>query len=305
MSFDVTAFTDYVNEQSTDLLTRSLTGAQSAALFNIQTGVKSSADLHIFTTDAIFQAGGACSRTASGTTTFTKRNITVGKIQVAEDLCPKDLEAKWTQIMLPNGSVYEDINFFATEYFGKKADTIANQLETAIWTGDTTSGNANLSRFDGLLKLIDADATVVSATASTINETNIRTILRNIKDNLPDQIRDKDDVKVLCGWDTFDTYVNKLAIDNLFHKSGEGGEMGEMSIENSRVVLKAVNGLTGTNRIIAGRMSNFYIGVDMQDEEDNFETWYSQDDRNVKFNVEFKYGTQYAFGDEIVEYTNV
>ena len=38
------------------------------------------------------------------------------------------------------------------------AGDIGDGLENLIWNGDTTSGNAWLSRFDGLIKLLDADS---------------------------------------------------------------------------------------------------------------------------------------------------
>lgn len=303
MAFDLTAFTAYVDESSTEFLVDSLTGAKTASLANKQSGIKSSADLHIFETDAIFQAGGSCSRTASGTTTLSKRNLTVGDIAIHEDICPKDLEAYWTQIMLNAGSTYETVPFEQV-WLNRKSEVIAKQLETALWQGNTSSGNANLSRFDGLNKLIDAEGTVVAADNSgslAINTTNIRTIMQDIYDSIPAQLLDKDDLVFLCGYDTFRIYQNKLASDNLYHYTGEADAF-EMMVENSGIKLIAVHGLDGTDRIYATRKSNIYVGMDLEGEEDNAEVWYSKDDRVVKFSVEFKYGVQIAFPDEIVKF---
>jgi len=303
MAFDVTAFTDYVDQTSEELLMASITGAESAEMFTLQTGIKSAADLHILDTDVILQTGGDCSRTPSGTTTFTKRELSVASIRYAEDLCPKDLEAKWTQIMLPGGSVYEDINFFAEEYFGRKSQRIASILEKALYQGNTGSGDQDLLHFNGYLKIIDDAGLSQVVTPAAINTTNIRGIMRSVKDAIPDAIRSKDDLIVVCEWATFDTYVNALAIDNLYHKFGDDGVNGEMRIENSNIILKAVDGLVGTNRILAMRKSNFFIGVDLAGEEDQVEAWYSQDDRVVKTNWEFKYGVQIAFLEEVVTFT--
>ncbi len=95
-------------------------------------GVKSSETINIMDTDAIFQSGGSCGFTASGSTTFTQRTVTVGKIKVNEALCPKDLEAKYLQKALPTGSMYDSVPF-EQEFADKKAKTIAAQLETSIW----------------------------------------------------------------------------------------------------------------------------------------------------------------------------
>jgi hypothetical protein len=58
--------------------------------------------------------------------------------------------------------------------------------------------------------------------------------------------------------------------------------------------------LDGTDVLIAGRLSNFFLGTDLLNEEENFEMWWSQDDRVMKYNVDFKYAAQFAFLNEIV-----
>ena len=91
MAFNVTGLTNYTNEQSTELVVKSLFGGKTAALLQaagqVQVGVKSAEALNILDSDVYFQADG-CGYTASGNTTFSQRTITVGKIKVEETLCP-------------------------------------------------------------------------------------------------------------------------------------------------------------------------------------------------------------------------
>ena len=72
---------------------------------------------------------------------------------------------------------------------------------------------------------------------------------------------------------------------------------------NLKVV--AVNGLTGTNRIITSRASNMYIGMDAMSDSDSIKMWESMDDQNVKSSINFKRGTQVAYPAEIVSFTLV
>jgi hypothetical protein len=156
------------------------------------------------------------------------------------------------------------------------------------------------------LKLIDADTSVVSATASTINATNIRTILQDIISKIPIDVKGRDNVKFMCGYDTFEIYQNKLATDNLYHYFGDAVGY-EMKVENSMYTLVGVPGLNGTNRIIAGEFGengNFVIGTDLLNEEENIELFYAREARKVRFVAETKIGVQYYFGNRIVEYTN-
>lgn len=106
-------------------------------------------------TDAVFQSGTSCGFSASGTTTFTNRSLTVAPIRVHESLCPKTLETTYLQLVLPSGSNPKSIPF-EQQFTDLKAGLIAQNLERAFWQGDTGSGDNALARFDGLIKIITA-----------------------------------------------------------------------------------------------------------------------------------------------------
>lgn len=302
MAFNVSGLGNYTNENADQLKVAMLWEPESIAYAEKQVGIKSAEKINLLATSPIFQAGGSCGFNASGDVTFTQRTLTVGKIKVNMELCPKDLEAKYTQKKLAKGSMYDTVAYEQDI----TADIVANikkKLEVAFWQGDTSSVNADLNKFDGLLKIIDAASGVVSATASTINETNIRTILRDIRVKIPADVKGRDTVKVFCGYDTFETYLNKIAVDNLFHITGQTSG-NTINIENSTLQLVAVHGLDGTNRIIAIETDNMFFGCDMLSEEETLKMWYSEDDDIVKFKTEFKAGAQIAFPSRIVKYAN-
>ena len=158
------------------------------------TNVKSSEAIPQFDTDAVFGTQ-SCSFDPSGTTSFTQRTVTVGKIKVEEKLCPKDMEAYFLQEALKAGSTYEDFGNaeFQKAYLDRKNMKIAAQLETAIWQGDTGSGNANLNKFDGLIKLIAAGSPVNAnvsgytgiAPITTIGPTNVIAAIKGMKNAIP------------------------------------------------------------------------------------------------------------------------
>ena len=271
MSFDVSGLSNYTKENEALLVTSLVTGAKTASIIyaqgNLQTGVKSSEKINIMETDATFQAGGTCGFNASGTTTLTQRTLTVGKIKVHEALCPKALEAKYTQKALTIGSQYNTIAF-AEEYLGKKNAIINKQLETAIWQGDTGSGNANLNKFDGLLKLIDAAVGPVAVNAvafiagapileaTGIVAANVISIFDGMYKALPAELLGREDVAIFCGWDVFRTYTLALKTANLFHYTGKPDENGELIVPGTNIKVIAVHGLNSTNRIIATNISN-------------------------------------------------
>jgi hypothetical protein len=315
MAFDVSALSNYTEQNKDLLVSRSMFSAKSQMIIskegNLQTGVKSAETVNILATDAIFQTGGTCGFNSSGTTSFSQRTLTVGKFKVNESLCPKTLESKYTQTALQLGSRNEKIPF-EQYYADLKAGTIAEQLEMATWQGDTGSGNVNVNKFDGFIKLIDtaavaANANPTSITVSTgITSSNVRTIIGQVIQALPVRIKGKSDVRVFCGWDVFSLFVDKLVNDNLYHYAPAGTEsneeQGEIRIPGTQYLLTAVHGLDSTNRIFGLRVSNMYIGVDLENEEERWELFFAKEADEVRFVAEWKFGVQVAFPDEIASF---
>lgn len=316
MAFSVGTLANYTKENVQPLLTSAVLGSKTAQLLKdagqIVVGIKSSEKLPIMDTDAFFQSGDACGFNASGTTSFTQRTLTVGKLKVNESLCIRDLEAKFLQQALPAGSNYDSM-VFAEAYTARKAEKIASQLEIATWQGDTTSGNGNLNKFDGFIKhitaaggsVVDANTStyIANAPATSITETNVIDVFDAVYKALPAAIVAKDDTVIFCGMDVFRTYTIKLKNSNLFHYQINEKADAQFVLPGTQIRVIAVQGLNGTNKIVAGRLSNFFIGSDLMDEQyEKFKMWYDESDDLVKTAVHWKYGTQIAFPDEIVKF---
>lgn len=313
MSFSVGSLTAYTEQNAQQLVASSVLGAKTADLIksqgNVMVGVKSSETINIMDTDAFFQSA-ACGFNASGTTSFTQRTVTVGKIKVNEALCPKDLEAYYLQKALPAGSRYDSI-VFAQEFTDRKVSKIAAQLEKAIWQGDTTSGDGNLNKFDGLIKLIGAAGTVVNANSSTyygtpatdITTSNILDVLDAIYKAFPAEIVDKDDTAIFMGTDTFRTYSLKLRASNLFHYQMDQKTMEDFVYPGTTIKVIPVTGLNGTKKLYGARISNLFLGTDLVNEEEKFELFYAKEADQVRFVAEFKMGVNFAFPEEIVKFT--
>lgn len=314
MAFNVSALADYTEQNEALLVTSSVLGAKTASLIksagNVMVGVKSSETINIMDTDAVFQAGGSCGFNASGSTSFTQRTVTVGKIKVNEALCPKDLEGKYLQKALPTGSMYDAIPF-EQEFTDKKAKRIASQLEIALWQGDTTSVNVNLNKFDGLVKLVGAASGVVDANTSTfisgaplssITEANVVSIFDGVYRAIPAQIVAEDDVTIFCGMDVFRTYTIALKNANMFHYTVDVKADNEFILPGTTIKVVAVQGLNGTNKIYAMRLSNLFLGTDLLNEEEKFEIFYAKEADQVRFVSEFKMGVNIAFPDEVVKF---
>ena len=313
MAFVVSGLTNYTKETQLELLVKAMFSSKTASLLQgagqVIPGIKSAEALPLLSSDVFFQTDG-CGYSASGNTTISQRVLTVGKVKVEETLCPKTLETKFTQQGLAAGSPV-DLGVFQDQIGAEKAGKIAEAIETAIWQGNT-GGSGNSSKWDGFLTILTAlgfggsgdpiKGNVADAYAS-ITASNIDDIIATIYSVIPAALLGKPDLMIAMGTDTFRLYRTWLVGANLYHYAAV--ETADMEIVDPITGIKiyGLNGMNGTNKIVAGLWSNFFIGTDMMNEEEEYKFWYSQDNDEVRYRATFKYGTQIAFPEQIVYFS--
>lgn len=315
MALSLGTLSSYTKQLTKPLLSSAVLGAKTQQLIKdggiVIPNAKSVVAIPLMDTDAVFQTD-SCSFDPSGTTSITQRTITVGKIKLEEKICPKDLEAYFTQEALKAGSTYEDFGNadFQKAYLDKKNIRIAAQLETALWQGDTSSGTANLNKFDGLSKLIVAgspvDANVSGytgvATISTITQSNVVAATEGIYKAIPAAVLAKGDVKIFVGNDWYRLLIMAYRALNLFAYNPQDSQAASFILPGTNVEVVSVNGLNGTGDAFAISLSNIAMAVDLVDEEGAYDMWWSRDNNDVRFRVAFKMGVNVAFTNECVKF---
>ncbi len=311
MAFVVSSLTDYVNEQSKDLITAIHFEGKTADMAYAHPGIKSSEAIQLLATNPIPQSASACSFNASGDITFTQAILTVVPVKWEDLLCLKTLEAKWTQLLLKAGSKYTEADI-PKMIMDDILAIITEQLETMDWQGDTATGSAYLNKYDGLRKKIKAATGTTTATASTWNLTNARTIMKSIVSAIPARLKGNPKVKIVCGYDVAETYRQALMDANLYHVPAGSKDQQGIYVEGSVHELVPVHGLdglatsTGDNPFIFALIPdrNLHYGFDGLNEEEKAEMGMDQYKKNVWYSLEVKRGWQIIYPSEIVEYSN-
>ena len=315
MALSFTGLSSYTKQLVQPLLTSAVIGAKTQKLIMdngiVLTGVKGPTAIPLMDTDAVF-ATQSCTFDASGTTSFSQRTLTPGKIKVEEKICPKDMEAYFTMEALRAGSTYEDFGNadFAAAYLAKKNSRIAAQLETAIWQGDSGSGTANLNKFNGLQVLINAGSPINAnvsgytgvATITTVTASNVIAATEGIYKAIPAEVMAKGDVRIFVGYDWFRLLVLAYRALNLFSYNPQDANFEGFILPGTNVKVEPVNGLNGTGDAYAISLCNMAIGVDLEAEETNYKLWYSEDNNDVRFRAEFKVGVDVAYTSECVKF---
>lgn len=313
MAFVVSSLTDYVNEQSKDLLTALHFESATGDLADAHPGIKSAEALQLLSTTPVPQSAAACSFNASGDITFTQAVLTVSPVKWEDLLCLKTLEAKWTQLLLKAGVHYTEADIPA-KIMDEIMSVIQEQIEVMDWQGDTATGSAYLNRYDGLRKIIKAASgtNVATAVAGPVTVANVRTIVQNVLAAIPNKMKGNPKVKVLMGYDIAELYRSAMLAANLYHFPPGSKDQQNMFAEGSVheiVPLHGLDGLgssTGDNPFVFALIPErtLHLGFDMLNEEEKAEMGMDQYKKNVWYSFEMKRGWQITYPAEIVEYSN-
>ena len=287
MAFDLNSLTTYIEQRRLPLIGEAVLKSRTASLVNIQTDVKYKSVINLFNTDPTLQVGG-CGWNADGDVKLTQRVITSPLIKVNMSFCDKDMLKYWTGYEVKVASGRETLPF--EEYFTKQiVDKVKAENEKMIWQGNDTLG------VDGLIELMTADDTVVKPTIAS--GTTAFDAIKAVYMAIPEQVLDG--ASILVGADVYRQFIMELMEKNLYHYSADNqDEMIYFPGTNVRII--ALNGLNGTNKIVACRLDNLYIGVDMVNDAETFDAWYSKDFQEFRLAINYNLGTNYAFGNEIV-----
>ena len=313
MAFSVGTLDNYVKTNEQMLIVKSFFTPKTATYMQKLTGVKSSIQVPSLADDFYWAAGGTCgSIQASGDTTISSRILTVAPIKIEKSWCIATLEAKYTQLMLSPGSNYESLPGGIDEAFMNfLMGAQGEKVEIALWQSVSGGGSSDFtSKFNGLIQVIGAASGTINANASAfitpvtaITAANVISVLQAIYAAIPVAILDKEDTRIFIGTDVSRLYQQALINANQFNYIPSTDSLGEYYLHGTNVKIAPVPGLNGTSKAYALRASNMFMGVDLENEEEELKTWYSLDFDSVYMRMKFKLGTQISQPTEVVRFT--
>ena len=286
MSVTLTGLTEYIDERRLPLIKEAVLASKSANLFTVESGVKFKSALNLISAGTVLQDGTACGWNNVGNAELSQRIITAKPIKVNQSFCHKDFLKYWTNYEVRVAAGDEKLPF--EEYFtGIIVDNVKMANEKMIW-----QGNEELE-IEGILDLVGADESVVSASTNA----KAYDAIKNVYMAIPEKVLDN--AVIFVGTDVYRQFVQEMVDKNLYHYSADNSNQ-EFIFPATNTKVIAVNGLNGTKKIVAARTENLFIGVDMLDDAEKFEMWYSKDNDEYRLNIQYNLGVQYAYGDEIV-----
>lgn len=302
-SFDLNSLQTYTDEVGGLLLTEAVAKAKTAEACYIQSGIKGTQAINLLTS-TLNVVDGTCGWSPSGQTTFSQRDISVCAYKVNEALCPADLNTYWAGQFLNAGSYNESVPF-EQQIAKLKQEQISMFIENKIWQA-ATSASGGTDCFNGLLKLTSTAVTPSEQvnfvpSPSALTSSNALSVVDSLIAVLPDAVLDRNDLVVMMSNQAYRNYVVALRTANYFHYTPEGAGVDFVTYHPAtNIKVLGVPGLSGSNRIILAPASEVVIGVDLMDDSERLDMFYSKDFDEVRVRCNFKLGVQIAFPENIV-----
>lgn len=292
----VTALPNYVEEHRLPLIAKSVLRGKTIELVQIETGVKSDTALNLISAAVQFGDGSSCGWTPTEGVTLSQRKLVPVFIKVNQAFCDKNLLKKWASYEVTLAAGRSTLPF-EEQFLEEISNSINEQIEKMVWQGDSANG-ASRVECDGYLKHIEANGSGATILTDTEGTTAYNRIKR-VYNALPARVVDKQDTVIFVSNSLYREFINELVASNLYHFNPDYGQ-GEYPLPGTSIRVIAVSGLDGTNKIVAGRLSNFFYGVDAEDDKDTLDLWYSKDNQEFRLAANFAVSTQVAYPDEIV-----
>lgn len=304
---------EYVNENDKEILIQMQMTSDLVPYATVKPGMKKATqNVHFMDTTVTWQTD-SCSYNASDTTTLTEKAITVGQIAAMEDICPKLLWDFWAEQLLKKGSIAEnDIPAeFSKAWIDLKMNINKKQINIADWQGDTDSGNANLNKYNGLIKEVFADGSVIDGNTSDFSTatttSNILARMAEMYMAIPEDMMEGAPDGGGLVWFLPESYLRMyneaLKTANLFNwVGGETDAATAKKYYGTNIELVPQVGLSGQNKMVIFRKGDIIIGMDGETDEDQLDVWYSKDDRTNHSLLVFKRGITYKFSDYVVKW---
>lgn len=287
MAVNLTGLTTYVEQNANGLVSKASLGAPSLKYFTLQTGVKGETTINVLNTTIALGNGKACGWNESGESKITQRTIKPWFAKVNRSFCDKAMADYFMNAEVNVAAGRQNLPF-EEKFIADVIKGVNEEVEKAVWQGVTIAG----TKYDGLIDIL-AGATKVEL-ADTVFA-SVKAVYKAIP------AASLTDTAIFMGVDKYRDLVMELVDKNLYHYSAnDNADVFEMVFPGTSTKVIGVPGLNSKDNIVALPLSETVYGVDMQNDQEEFRFWYSDDNQEYRLAINFNGGVQVAFLDNCV-----
>lgn len=304
---EIQAVQDYIDQNSTELIAKSVLAPMSVSLFTIQTGVKAETAINLLDTTVTFGDGEECGWELTGEDTISQRTIVPGFVKINKSFCQKNFYNTFAS-HLTNVAAGKEVLPFEQKFIEENIKAVGAALEKAIWHGDKNSADENLNKFDGLFKILKAEVEL-GTTQNVYDATTQNTMTKRVW-AVYMAIADEwiDNTVIYMSKQDYRTLVKELVDANLYHYERNVDGSMEMIFPGTSTTVKGVDGMkhaaNETGVIVAMDPKHTVYGVDLENDAETFDFFFSKDNDEFRLRINFSAGVQVALPSEVVVSAN-
>lgn len=297
--FTVSGLSDYTKVNQDVLIKNVVLGGvkgDTIPRLRKQFGIKTKERLNYLDVDPALQDGSNCGFNASGSTTFSEREIETAQIKAQDQYCDKQLLGKFAEYQVKINADKDAADMpFEAEILDEVVGGINEKMEKLVWQG-SKSGSDLIDGF--LTQAAGADsASTISVTAAS--GTAMYSRVKGVIEALPEDILDK--AVVFVSPANFRKLVFELVEKNLYHFApGADIEDKDIMFTGTEVRIHKTMGLKGSDAIYASAYENMVYGADLENDQEKVRFWYDDNSELYKYSIHFNAGVKTLYPDMVV-----
>ena len=301
---NVSALADFNNQIAGELILKMVYGGSTIEYVTVQEGVKYQEPINLFEVSLAIN-NGTCVSTASGSATFTQRNITVCPRTSFDAICLKDLDKKYLGISSLDRGSYNETWALSNAY----SELLVNQFQKAndqfLWLQESGSYSTygGTCETNGLIYIISGSTSgvvVPNDATGSFTAANALTKMDAMIAGLSSDVADRDDLTFFMSVANFRNYVSALRQANNFYFdpssiTNRGGILEMAYPFQPGIKVVGTVGLTGSNRVVLGPAKQIVVGTDLLSDFSEFQLWYDVNTDTLRHRISTKLGVNIAF----------
>jgi hypothetical protein len=303
-NFNLSSLAQYTDQVGGELIRKAVLEGETAKIIKVQPGVVGSQAINLLNSNLYVQEG-TCGWDASGTTTYTQRNITTCQYKVNESLCPRDLNDYWLGQLLQPGDYNESVPF-EEQISILKTQQISQYCENLIWGAD--SGTTCFSGFKQLVRPgsgANSGSTVTGGIVvpgqTALNSTTALSQVDALIEQIPDDVVNRTDWVVFMSHANYRKYLINYRTANYYHYNPESSyEDFKTFHPATNILVHPVGGLNGSNLLMLAPAGYMVLGVNLMSDAETLKMWYAVDFDEVRLRSNFNLGVQIAWPEYVI-----
>jgi hypothetical protein len=304
MSLNVSALTDFNNQIAGELVLKMVYGGSTIEYVTVQEGVKYQEPINLFEV-SLYINNGTCVSTASGSATFTQRNITVCPRTSFDALCLKDLDKKYLGISSLDRGSYNETWALANAY----SELLVNQFQKAndqfLWrqqsgSASTFGGTCEAGGLNFIITGSTSGVVVPNDFTGSFTAANALTKMDAAIAALSSDVADRNDLTFFMSVANFRNYVSALRQANNFYFdpssiTNRGGILEMAYPFQPGIKVVGTVGLQGSGRVVLGPAKQIVVGTDLLSDFSEFQLWYDINTDTLRHRISTKLGVNIAY----------